>query len=196
MVETRLWLIRHAEPEPGSRDRCYGKLDVALSEEGRLQALRLPALFRGESFAAVYSSPRRRSVETAQALTGDVVIVDDLREIDFGEFEGRPYDEIARDYPDLYRQWMVSPTCVQFPAGESFATMRRRVSRCVDELVKRHVGQSFAVVAHGGTIRIVIAEALQLEDRHIFRIAQSYAGVSLVRCVDGYRIVEHLNVNV
>ena len=55
----------------------------------------------------------------------------DLREIDFEDFEGLPYDEIATRYPDLYRQWMETPTEVRFPNGESFREMRIRVLRSV-----------------------------------------------------------------
>ncbi len=64
----------------------------------------------------------RAGLETAAR-----VLVPHLKEIDFGDFEGLTYDEIAGRYPDLYRQWMESPTEVQFPNGECFDDMRIRV---------------------------------------------------------------------
>jgi broad specificity phosphatase PhoE len=143
--------------------------------------------------AAVYSSPRRRTRETAEALGRPVQLEDGLREIDFGLFEGRLYEEIEREYPETYREWMESPTTVEFPQGESFARMKLRVLNCVERLRARHDGETIAVVAHGGTCRIVLADALQLPDREIFRLGQQYTGVSVVRWLGGYSIVERVN---
>lgn len=193
MTETRLYLIRHAEPEASAHGRCYGKLDVALSEAGRLQAARTAEWLRGVSFAAVYASPRRRTVETAEALGLPVLVEDDLREIDFGLFEGRPYEEIEREFPELYRQWMETPTRVEFPSGESFARMKQRVLRCGAAIRERHAGQTVALVAHGGTCRILLADALRVADEEIFRLGQQYTGVSVIRHVGDYPIVERMN---
>jgi alpha-ribazole phosphatase len=192
-METKLVLVRHAEPEASAIGRCYGKLDVALSDEGRAQALRLAAWLQALPIDAVYASPRRRTVETAEALGHPVRIEDDLREIDFGLFEGRPYHEIERDYPDLFRQWMQTPTRVEFPGGESFPRMKQRVLACVERLRLRHAGETIALVAHGGTCRIVLAEALRMADEDVFRLGQQYTGVSIVRYLDGYPILERMN---
>jgi alpha-ribazole phosphatase len=191
--ETRLVLVRHAEPEASAMGRCYGKLDVALSAEGHAQARRLADWLRGLPLDAVYASPRRRTTETAEALGRPVRVEEDLREIDFGLFEGRPYEEIERDYPDLFRQWMETPTRVEFPGGESFLRMKQRVLACVDRLRARHDGQTIALVAHGGTCRIVLAEALRMADEDVFRLGQQYTGVSVVRYLGGFPIVERMN---
>src|SRR5205814_3693793 len=93
-----------------------------------------------------------------------------LAELDFGELEGRRYDEIARDRPELYRQWMEAPTTVRFPGGESYADLRARVTAALAELRARHEGGVFALVAHGGVLRAALAEALALPDEAIFRL--------------------------
>jgi alpha-ribazole phosphatase len=196
-MTTRIWLVRHGEPA-GVRGRCYGKLDVGLSDAGRAQMERTAACLRGEPFGAFYASPRVRTLESARILAGfhDCEFRQDpgLCEIDFGDLEGLNYDEIAARYPEIYRRWMEAPTEVQFPNGESFAAMRVRVLRAFETIRERHEGQTIAIVTHGGVIRIVLAEALEMPDRCLFRIAQDYGAMNLVGWVDAFPIVRQMNV--
>src|SRR5262249_47375953 len=117
--ETVLWLVRHPEPDEAVRGVCYGSFDVVLSPRGIEQAQSIARRLSSQRFDAIYTSPRKRCVETARNIAGGrscaVELVDSLRELNFGDFEGRPYDEIAECYPDLYREWMEHPTEVQFP---------------------------------------------------------------------------------
>jgi alpha-ribazole phosphatase/probable phosphoglycerate mutase len=116
-----------------------------------------------------------------------------LREIDFGDFEGLTYDEIAARYPELYRQWMERPTEVRFPNGESFCEMRGRVLEAFDAIEREWRGRTVAIVSHGGVNRILIAWALQIPDMHLFRIAQDYAAVNLLAMEDGVPSVKSVN---
>src|SRR5215469_16199381 len=143
---TRIWIIRHGEPVTEARGRCYGHLDVELSGEGRRQVEVVADKLCGETIHAIYSSPRRRALESAAILAGPlrvtVKIEERFREIDFGELEGRLYDEIAQEYPEVYRQWMGHPTETQFPNGENFAQMQARVIEAAHELYARHRGET------------------------------------------------------
>jgi alpha-ribazole phosphatase len=196
-MTTRVWLVRHGEPAD-VRGRCYGKLDVGLSVLGRAQMERTAECLKAEHFDAIYASPRVRTMESARVLTGfhKCGLQEDerLREIDFGDFEGLTYDEIAARFPALYREWMESPTEVQFPNGESFAAMRTRVLASFESLSERHEGRTVAVVTHGGVIRILLAWALQMPDGGLFRLAQDYAAMNLLAMVDGVPIVQRMNV--
>lgn len=194
---TRIWLIRHGEPDPEIRGRCYGRLDVSLSGEGRRQIECVSKRLASEPLRAIYASPRKRTLESAEIIAAahgrGVRVENDLREIDFGDFEGLAYDDIAERYPEIYRQWMDRPWEVEFPNGESFSMMRSRVTRAVAALRERHAGECVAVVTHGGAIRIALAEALAVPPAHIFRIAQRYAAVNLFRYVGDYPVVELVN---
>ncbi len=181
-METILTLIRH--PKPSVTGICYGSLDVSLSEEGLQQAHAIAAELAGEPFAAIYTSPLRRCAEMARLLVQGrecpLVVVDGLREIDFGRFEGHTFDDLARDYPEVYRRWMEAPTEVEFPGGESYAALRRRVVEAVGELRVRHAGQSIAVVTHGGVIRTLLAEVQGVDPRRMFDIAVPYGAIRRV----------------
>jgi alpha-ribazole phosphatase len=193
----RIWLVRHGEPA-GVRGRCYGKLDVGLSAAGREQMERVARCLQAEPLDAIYSSPRIRAMESARIVarfhTCGCQVDAGLCEIDFGDFEGLMYDEIAARYPTLYRQWMEAPTEVQFPNGESFAAMRLRVIHAFDAILSRRNEHSVAVVTHGGVIRILLASMLEIPDRNIFRIAQDCGAMTLVTWAEGVPIVQSMNV--
>jgi len=118
--------------------------------------------------------------------------VDDrLREIDFGSFEGRSYEEIERTEPELFRAWMETPTEVRFPGGESYADVRERAVAAYDEIRARH--ECAVVVSHGGVIRAGLAAWLGMPDEAIFRLGQRYCGLSIVDWVDETPVVRLVN---
>jgi alpha-ribazole phosphatase len=192
---TRFWLLRHGEPAEDSRQRCYGSLDVGLSANGRVQMARVAESLATEQFSAIYTSPRSRAAESAAIVARGcrVEIVPEFREIDFGDFEGLAYDEIAERYPDLYREWMEHPTEVRFPNGESFSAMKSRVLAAFARIRNVHEGQTVAIVSHGGVNRVLIAWALQMPDEGIFRIAQDHAAANLLVFFDETPSVRLLN---
>jgi len=194
-VGLRWVLIRHGEPEASAQGRCYGKLDVGLSDFGRAQLARVSEAFRASTTTvdAVYTSPRRRAREGAEILSREIVVDRRLSEIDFGELEGLTYEEAAERFPHLYERWMREPTEVTFPGGEGFAEMKARVLEAVAVIRHLHSEQTVAIVAHGGVNRIVLAEALGIEARSIFHMDQSHAGINIVDDFDDYSVVRLMN---
>jgi alpha-ribazole phosphatase/probable phosphoglycerate mutase len=195
---TRLLLIRHCEPEPDAAGRCYGSLDFGLSTGGFVAAEELGRALSPVRLDSVVASPRLRALQTAEPIARqagvDVVADDRLRELDFGELEGLTYEEAERTRPDLYRRWMETPTEVEFPGGESYALLASRVRAAVDELVA--AGGTHAVVAHGGSIRAVLAGCLEMPPPAIFRLAQGYGGVSVIDWLEGTPVVRLVNGSV
>lgn len=186
---SRLVLVRHCEPEEDARGRCYGSLDVGLSEAGLRNAHELAT--RLEGYDAVWTSPRLRARQTAAALTPSSNVDEDLRELDFGELEGRTFDEIAASEPELYRAWMETPTRVRFPGGEGYADLKVRAVRCLERIWEEH--DVVVVVTHGGVIRAGLAAWLGMPDESIFRIDVRYGGVTIVDRVGDTPIVRQLN---
>jgi alpha-ribazole phosphatase/probable phosphoglycerate mutase len=150
-----------------------------------------------ESVLAIYSSPRRRALESSgilrERLGCPITTEDRFREIDFGDFEGKLYDDIAREYPEIYDRWMDHPTETEFPNGESFVQMQARVIQAAHELYARHCGETIAIVSHGGVNRTLLAAALGVSNADIFRIAQRFAAVNLLVLVGDYPSVELVN---
>lgn len=199
MNATRVILVRHGQAEQSGPARCYGRLDVPLAATGAEQSRSLAATLTEVPFVAVYTSPRRRAATTAAALCdgrGLAPVADGrLAELDFGAFEGRAYEEIAREHPELFRAWMTTPWTVQFPGGESWRDVRARVSDALASIRGDHQGDTVAVVAHGGVVRAALADALALRDDRIFALDVGYCRVSVVDWFGGSATVRVVNAS-
>ena len=144
----RIWLIRHGLTALGEEKRYQGSTDTPLSDAGRL------ALQPDDRFARVYCSPLLRAVETARILfpSAEKRMVPDLREMDFGAFEGRGWWEMEQDA--AYRAWVAGSCLGKCPGGEDRAGFSARVQAAFAALVEREkkAGASeLVIVAHGGT---------------------------------------------
>jgi broad specificity phosphatase PhoE len=185
----RLYLVRHARPEEWSSGRCIGRTDVPLSEAGRQSAAKLAAGFAGIEVAAVYASPLRRAVATAEPIAAaagrEVTRCPGLVEVDFGTFEGRTYDEIAAADPAFYARWMASPATVRFPNGEGFTDVRGRALAAATAIARRHPDGAAVAVAHFGPIRALLGAALGLPDDEVFQLDVAHASVHPVEWPQG-----------
>ncbi len=198
-IVNRIILVRHGEPEEKTRGMCYGKLNVGLSDNGKRQVAETAVWLRNNfEIAAVYSSPRTRATESAKAtaVKFDLPIIceNSFAEMDFGDFEGMTYDAVKQEYPEIYRIWMTRPTEVEFPSGESFVSMRKRVLEGIEVLRKRHLSQTIAVFSHGGVNRIALTNYLGIPNENLFRFEQNYGCANVIDFYENYavtRIVNH-----
>lgn len=145
----KIYLLRHGETRYNAEKRYLGRTDVPLSPEGREKLIQ--ADFSPE---AVYVSPLRRTAETAEILFPEarLIPVPDMREMDFGIFEGRTYLEMA-GLPE-YREWVDGGCLGQIPGGEGKADFCERVCVAFAALADRAAEDGekhFVIVAHGGT---------------------------------------------
>ena len=145
-----LWLVRHGET-PASRGRTLaGWADVPLTEHGEDQASALRPLLVGEQFAGVWSSDLRRAVTTARLAWGEPRQDTRLREIGFGELEGRLWETLDSHIQEGLARFEGFAA----PGGESFEDLRARVQSFLDGLpAGRHL-----VFTHGGVVRLLSRE--------------------------------------
>ena len=191
---SRVILVRHAEPDDAIRGRCYGSLDIGLSPTGVVQASRVVAELTNAPIDAAYSSPRIRATQTIAALSVPTTIVPELREIDFGAFEGMTYEEAEVKHPEIFRCWMETPTEVAFPGGERYADVKQRVREAAARIRAAHKGGCALIVAHGGTLRSLLAEALRMADADLFRLDIAHASISILDAFpDGTPIIRLMN---
>ena len=146
-----LWLVRHGET-PASRDRTLaGWTNVPLTEEGERQAAALRPRLAGERFDSVWSSDLDRALRTARLAWGEPRRDARLREMNFGELEGRSWDALLPEQRDVVARF----SDFTAPGGESFDALRTRVLSFVDSLGPgRHL-----LFTHGGVVRVLSREA-------------------------------------
>ncbi len=151
---TRLLLVRHGESGWNRTRRLTGCLDSGLNRRGRLQTEALRVRLKGIGFTALCASPLGRAAETAQIIADGldlcVEIYDDLREIDYGDWQGQPLVKIAK----CYRDWLKSPLRRTPPGGETLRGFVKRVGRVLDTIAPK--GGTIGIVTHGGVVRASI----------------------------------------
>jgi alpha-ribazole phosphatase len=165
----QIFLIRHPRPLLGA-GICYGQLDVE-AEDPQPTAERLRSLLPAGT--AVIASPLRRSRCLAEALHAQPLFDRRLMEINFGEWEGRGWDQIERALLDA---WAADVLHFSPPGGESAAMLQARVVNCITELR----ATSVALVTHAGAIRAALGHWLRLPVGEWSQLALDFGSITLV----------------
>ncbi|NLE77358.1 MAG: histidine phosphatase family protein [Chloroflexi bacterium] len=175
-------LVRHGQTGWNVQSRFRGTADIALNEAGVAQAEAVARRLQGESIAAIYTSPLQRARHTADIVAGPhglpVREVPAFRSVDYGQWEGQLEEDVAQQYPHLYRLYRNRPDQVQFPGGESLGLLRDRAMRALMDLLPRHVDQRIAVVTHQVVTRTILCAVLGLSDAHYWHLAQDNACIN------------------
>ena len=156
---TRIYFVRHGESESNLIHQFAGSLDKPLTEKGSFQADATATFLRDVPFSAVYASDLARACDTGKRIAAarDISVITDerLREIFAGEWEGKIYSDLERDYPDSYGIWLSQIGLTQCPSGESVASLQARVKECVDDIVRNHPGETICIATHATPIRVM-----------------------------------------
>lgn len=180
----QLILIRHGETVHNVAGIAQGWNDSALSENGSRQAVRLAARIAALGANELYSSPLGRALTTAQRIADaaslEVTPLDDLREMSYGEWEGKSFLDVRRDYANDYERW-IADADHPCPAGESHNDVLRRMQRAFDEIESRGNGRGrrVVIVTHGTAIRIGATALLQIPVSAARQFAVDNASINL-----------------
>ena len=125
-------------------------------------------------------SPLRRSRETAAIVAAGLDVEEDadLREADFGAWDGLTYLEVEERFPRELAAWLGSTSVA--PPGESFDAVARRVRAACDRIVTRHPGRTVLVVSHVTPIKLLVRSALDAPMAALFRMELDPASITQV----------------
>lgn len=184
-MTTTLILIRHGET-PYNRDKRYqGHKDTPLTRKGGRQTKEIASRLRNEPLDAIYSSDLKRTRYTAEVINGyhslKINILPQLREVDFGDWEGKTHDEIQREWKGLLNERNNKPSKIEIPGGESIKDLAKRVRTTVKKILSDHPDQRIAIITHGGPIRIILIDALGLGLNDWWKTITSNGGISIVK---------------
>lgn len=156
---TDVLLIRHAANDWVGRRLAGRTAGVHLNEQGHDQAAALADRLRGWTFAALYSSPLERAMETARTVAAGrhltVMAEHDLIEVEYGAWTGSALVELAQKSEWSAVQY--TPGLFTFPEGEAMAAMQARAVAAVERLRRQHTGQTIALFSHADVIKAIVA---------------------------------------
>ena len=192
---TTLVLVRHAMCDAVGT-RIAGRMPgVPLNECGRVQARRLAERFRGQTIAAIYTSPLERARETALAIGSQVgrepSELTALQEIDYGAWTGCTIDELRGD--PRWRDWNEHRAFARVPGGERMLEVQARAVAVLEELAVRHDGDTIVAVSHGDVIKAVLAHYAGTSLGDLARVEVAPASVSIVVMNEAARQIVRVN---
>ena len=198
----KLILIRHGESDGNAQRKFSGFQDVNLTEKGIWQAKRLARRLEGMQVDAFYCSDLKRARHTAEIIFGDrgedIVVSPNLREINFGTWEGLTFEEIKLKEGAKFTSWMENPDeKTIIPQGESLAILNDRVMTEINRILQEHKNEekdkTIAIVCHGGAIRVILCNALNLELKNLWYIKQKSTALNIIDYYDNRGFISLLN---
>lgn len=164
MNQNKIYFVRHGENLANLRGMLSSRIvDFSLTERGRLQASQTADYFREHKIDAIYASPLKRAIETAEFIARphglSVGVRESFREVYTGELEDRP------DSPDSWREWgritqawRSGQVELAFPGGESLVMVRERVRAGLEEILSGQDGKVIVIVTHIGLLMSTIGD--------------------------------------
>ncbi len=203
----KIFIIRHGQTSGNSALKYFGITDVELNENGINQAGLISKRLEKENICRIYSSSLKRAFKTAEIIAKphriSVELKEDLKEINFGDWEGLSFQEIQESYPNEFSKWQNNITGFTMPQGESILELKRRVEAAFSEILNSAGENNVVVVTHGGPIRVILSKMLSLDalETVFWKIKQDNAALNIIENTDNAQIISlindtsHLNLN-
>ncbi|MER8704047.1 histidine phosphatase family protein [Mesorhizobium sp. M0323] len=182
-MTTTFFLVRHAAHDNVG---CYlaGRMaGVCLGEAGKAQASHLADRMAREAIAAIFSSPRERTQETANPIAlacnaGEIAIREEIDEIDFGTWSGKTFEELNQDAD--WRVWNDQRQQARTPSGETMLDVQQRVVSLIEQVRGTYQNQGVALVSHADVIKAAVCKVLGLSLGNCFRFDIDPASITTV----------------
>ncbi len=179
----KLYLVRHAESAWNAERKVQGTCPgILLSELGRQQA-RLLGNRLSAIDAAVYCSDAERAVETARLALGngrDMTLMQELRELSLGEWEGKSIEGLLAEKPSMIERWYREPTKVRVKGAEDLFSFRDRIIRTIEAIVKESEKGDIIIVTHGGVICVYLTHILGMDLDDLWSFSLPNASITTI----------------
>lgn len=180
----RLFLIRHGETWWNESRKFQGISDIELSPKGLAQAQKLALSLKDEPVAKIYTSPLKRTRQTAEEIAKyhlcPIIVLEDLREIDQGRLEGLTAAELKENYPEFLAEWLKNPGQLTLPGGESLVALQKRAWRALKRIRAEHARDTVVAVAHNFVIMVILCQIFKMPLDAFRRWRQDPAAKNLI----------------
>lgn len=185
-MSLKIYFIRHGETTFSQTGGYCGILDPDLTPEGHEMAQAFAQAYRSVQWEAIYCSPMRRTIATAkpicEAVGLEMQLRDGLKEINYGEWEGKTNAEVMQQYHDDYVRWLTEPAWNPPTGGETSVQIASRASLVAAEIEEKYLEGNVLVVSHKATIRVLLCSLLGIDiGRYRDRIDMPAASVSVIK---------------
>ena len=192
----KLILIRHGQTDMNKDQLYYGRLDVPINETGKEQAenTRKNLIELEIDYDKIYSSPMKRAYETAEIVNYKNLEIekdDELREMDFGIFEGLSYKEIIKKYPEEMEKLKKDWKTYSYVTGENPFMLQKRALKFLEKIDKN---KNNMVVTHWGIICTLLSFLFSSELEGYWKYQVKNGGIVIIEFADGYPILCGFNV--
>lgn len=190
----KIYLLRHGETYGNVKGLYAGFTDTKLTEKGISQAKEASGRLLKETFEIVIASSLSRAVDTAKYVSDqDVILMDELKEMNFGICEGLTYEEIAEKHPHVKEGWNDDIKTYVFPEGESVESFYDRVTKAFKSIVETY-DKDVLLVAHSGVIRSILAHEISENFEHYWKYRIDNCKYAILEYNDGYVTLNGLNL--
>lgn len=194
---TKFIIVRHGQSMANIEKIYAAHVNTPLSEMGHTQAELVGEALKETPIHAIYSSDLQRAVDTAAPTAKshglEITGRKELREIDGGEWEGKKFDDLIKEYPEEYGIWLTDVGKSRATGGESMAEVSARMNREIDRIAALHPDQTVLITSHAAAIRTVCARALGIPVERMREVEWvRNASISTFRYEDGKLIAEQL----
>ncbi|SCG82178.1 phosphoglycerate mutase [Proteiniborus sp. DW1] len=189
-------LVRHGETEANIGGIYSGWTDFPLTEKGNKDIQDTAnTLKKYKDIDIIYSSPLNRTLTTANAISSalkkDIQIVDDLKEMNFGIFDGKESKYIKENYPEEWELWLRDYVNYRIPEGENLLDVLDRIKEFIDKLIEKD--KDSIIVTHGGVIQVMITYLLDLGVDKMWHFQCPPAGYVEIEYVDNFGYIRRLS---
>ena len=177
-TKRNIYLVRHGLPDfPSAGSYCLGSADFGLAPPGRLQACLLGEALKAKKLK-VFTSPLGRAYDTAAFLSDKPIVVDGLREIHTGDWDGLCFDEIKVRWPELYEA-RKDNVFLSIPGSEPWEAAQARFAEAVDSILQSSEGD-IVIVSHTTVIQSFICHVMLSKEYREFKYRQGYGSYYLL----------------
>jgi broad specificity phosphatase PhoE len=195
---TRIILTRHGQTEWNRIERFRGRADIPLNETGLEQAAatsrRIISTWKP---VAVYTSPLSRTVRTGESIAAPLGLtprrVEELNDIDYGDWQGLTPEEVRARWPDTLDSWYRTPHLTQIPGGETLQSLLERTSQAVHHAVEQHPQETIVFVGHVSVNRVILLHALGLPLARYWFLGQGNCAINVLETSKGDFTIVSLN---
>ncbi len=188
-----LILIRHGETRWNRERRTQGFSDIELTEKGLKQAQKLAESLTTRKIDAIYSSPLKRALKTAETIAEPqgltVQLFPELMELNQGDIEGITFQELRTKYKELLKEWLENPANLKMPNGESMKELQDRGWKAITRIFEAHKEGTVAAVSHNLCIITILCKVLNLELSNFRHIRQNNSAINIIEKTEERGIV-------